>query len=81
MLPEAARAKVEAEASPEHVPVSYETLFVPADLDHKKVKLVPNFYSTVELSGDRTLWSEMNQWISSMSLCISLKFSMLRSVW
>lgn len=45
VLPEAARANVEAWATRENSPVEYKAHFVPADLDHTKVKFNPNFSS------------------------------------
>lgn len=48
VLPESARAKVELWANREHAPVAYQAHFVPAELDHKKVKFTPNFNSTNE---------------------------------
>lgn len=46
VLPESARSKTEEWAAREHAPVRYQAHFVPANLDHKKVKFTPNFNST-----------------------------------
>ncbi|KAK5309050.1 hypothetical protein LTR93_012275 [Exophiala xenobiotica] len=45
VLPEAARSKVEQWASREQYPVEFVAHFVPANIDHKKVKFNPNFSS------------------------------------
>ncbi|KAK5189614.1 hypothetical protein LTR99_006147 [Exophiala xenobiotica] len=45
VLPEAARGNIEAWATREHNPVEYKAHFVPAELDHTKVKFNPNFSS------------------------------------
>lgn len=45
VLPEVAREKVESWALRKTNPVRYRAHYVPADLDHKKVKFNPNFSS------------------------------------
>jgi hypothetical protein len=46
VLPESARDKVESWRSRKNAPVNYAAHFVPANLDHQKVKFTPNFHST-----------------------------------